>query len=714
VLGPGERADVVAAIPASATGTATLWTLDFKRQGTGGNGGQKFVNIPTVPVAHLAMTGTPAANPYTISAGTPLLTNPSVGKSVEALGAATAHFLDPATFSPAKKGMGIEDIQLTATGSGTATGINGKQGSHDFGNTDYTLVDHMDSSRYAAHIGDTLELTVSNTTQAHHPFHPHGFSMQPIDFEKPLGTVVYTFPQHEFVDTVDIPDNTTMRYRVRLDDRPLMDGVTPGGAMGRWVFHCHIFFHAVFGMISEITVTDGSGNEKPDVNADDVQVGPIDKGQVATMTGTFHDFEGDNVTLTASKGTVTKGNGTWSWSYTTGQAPGETGLVYITATDAGGKKDQAAFELVVTNNAPVLASVANGSTNEASILNVSTTFTDADASDVHTGTIDWGDGNGPKPASITEGSPGTLLASHHYGDNGTFHATATVSDGEATDSRSFDVVVANISPDATMDKSGTVLVNGVPTFLVHANQAIVFKGQVTDPGSDDLITAWDWGDGPPSPDEWQTSLVNPPGADPPNSPSIQPRNVTHQTSHTFTSVCPGAISFAATDDDAGTDSEAANVIVSGPAGTKAKNSGWWQQELRGYGNRTYTDAQRDCFLLDASALSSVFNETRDASTQAKAYDVIAIFGLLSDARMKLDRELLVAWLNYAAGAFDFNTLYDTNGDGTADTSFATAMTQAESVRNNPASSSDQLRTQYQRVLALNQKDQQCILILCVS
>ena len=54
---------------------------------------------------------------------------------------------------------------------------------------------------------------------------------------------------------------------MRLDDRPLTDGTTAGGELGRWLFHCHIFFHATNGMISElIVVTDGDGNERPNVN----------------------------------------------------------------------------------------------------------------------------------------------------------------------------------------------------------------------------------------------------------------------------------------------------------------------------------------------------------------------------------------------------------------------------------------------------------------
>jgi hypothetical protein len=57
----------------------------------------------------------------------------------------------------------------------------------------------------------------------------------------------------EFVDNFDVPGNCTLEYRVRLEDRPFADG-TPGGGVGRWVFHCHIFFHHHQGMTSELVV----------------------------------------------------------------------------------------------------------------------------------------------------------------------------------------------------------------------------------------------------------------------------------------------------------------------------------------------------------------------------------------------------------------------------------------------------------------------------
>jgi FtsP/CotA-like multicopper oxidase with cupredoxin domain len=99
-------------------------------------------------------------------------------------------------------------------------------------------------------VGDLIEFEVTNMTDAHHPFHQHGFSFQPLELCGPGGSFLYDY--NEFVDNVDIPAGHTLVYRIRLSDRPMMDGSTPGGAIGRWVFHCHVFHHAAQGMISEL------------------------------------------------------------------------------------------------------------------------------------------------------------------------------------------------------------------------------------------------------------------------------------------------------------------------------------------------------------------------------------------------------------------------------------------------------------------------------
>jgi FtsP/CotA-like multicopper oxidase with cupredoxin domain len=101
-----------------------------------------------------------------------------------------------------------------------------------------------------------MELTVTNMTGAHHPFHLHGFSVQPIKLTPRTGITgrSYVFQRKEFRDIVDVPANYTLTFRVSLDDRKKVDGSTDGGGIGRWLFHCHILPHATFGMMSELHV----------------------------------------------------------------------------------------------------------------------------------------------------------------------------------------------------------------------------------------------------------------------------------------------------------------------------------------------------------------------------------------------------------------------------------------------------------------------------
>jgi FtsP/CotA-like multicopper oxidase with cupredoxin domain len=356
LLDPGERADVVAVFPTNATGVFTLWTKDYPRTGSG------LAGIPTVPVAHFNVVGAVGGG-YSIAAGTPLLT--SIGAAVETLGAATGSLIDPSTFSPAKTGMTgpqIPDVRLT--NKSNLLGINLIHGDHDFPGVDYPDVGHMGSARYAK-LGDTLQFTVTNPGGAHHPFHLHGFSIQPISYTDTIPGVPpdgagdaspgtgpsYTFPYREFRDTVDIPAGYTLTFRVRLDDRPKMDGTTMGGGVGRWVFHCHIFFHASFGMLSEFDVVAPDGNERPYINANGTQL-EGNSGDSLTMHGQYKDPDHDTpIALSASTGTIADDGDGLHWTWTGSAAT--SSLVYVTATDPDGLKGQTAFALKI-NEPPVL------------------------------------------------------------------------------------------------------------------------------------------------------------------------------------------------------------------------------------------------------------------------------------------------------------------------------------------------------------------------
>lgn len=243
---PAGRADVVAAIPPGASGVLTLWQEDFQRVL------DTWSWTPTVPVMHLKVNG--SAGSYSIGQGIGLLS--SVGASVPALDTLTGN-LD---LKGSENGSTNPDIQLTfwtniGAFEGSIDGVPmprdftglGKDGLRSSGNPFY-----LASSRHAA-LANTMELTVTNTTGAHHPFHLHGFSFQPKSLTSSIGGRSYSFPYNEFVDILDVPAFSTLTFRVSLADRPTMDK-SVGGGLGRWLFHCHILPHATFGMMSELHV----------------------------------------------------------------------------------------------------------------------------------------------------------------------------------------------------------------------------------------------------------------------------------------------------------------------------------------------------------------------------------------------------------------------------------------------------------------------------
>ena len=70
-------------------------------------------------------------------------------------------------------------------------------------------------------------------------------------------------------------------------------------ALGRWLFHCHIFFHHHQGMISELVVTGADGREKPNVDVGGSWA-YAPSGGTATRHGHLRSPDGSPMTLTAS------------------------------------------------------------------------------------------------------------------------------------------------------------------------------------------------------------------------------------------------------------------------------------------------------------------------------------------------------------------------------------------------------------------------------
>ena len=292
----------------------------------------------------------------------------------------------------------------------------------------------------------------------------------------------------------------------------------------------------------------------------------------------------------------------------------------------------------------------------------------------------------------TEGGPGpdlgTVVDSHQYGDNGAFTITVTVFDDDDSGSDGFTLTVDNLNPTATIDLAGTMDINGTPAIVAHVGENIPFSGDSTDPGSDDLTLTWDWDDGAPSPDESTLYLVNPPAVDPLPSPSVDARDLTDDQIHAFSDACLYEVVFASMDDDGGSADDMVVVIISGNADL-TRSAGYWYQAYRGKENAPFTQEEIECFLDIVTFMSTVFNEETSVATIAQAKTLLK-GGKKRPMETIFDRQLLAAWLNFANGAINLDTLVDTDGDGVPDTTFSDIVSAAESARLNPATSPEEL------------------------
>jgi hypothetical protein len=457
--------------------------------------------------------------------------------------------------------------------------------------------------------------------------------------------------------------------------------------------------------------TTGNADTTPKVATD----GPASCTPVADIGGPYTTNEGTPVSLNAG-GSTENGDGpfTYSWDLNndgtfgdaTGKTPsfsavGQDGTypIKVKVTNGDGFSSTASTTVTVNNVTPTVTTLSTNTPQpENSPVTATIVVTDPGWLDSPTATIDWGDGKGASPLSgvLANGVPpsATLTASpsHTYGDNGTFTLTICPSDEAPGACSNTTIVVTNVNPTATIDKTGAIVVNGVATFIGHSGTPMPFKGNSTDPGSDDLTLTWNWGDSTPDvTTSYLNDPINFPGGDPFPSPTINPRDVTDSHSHTFTMACYRTVTFSALDDDAGSGSDNVAVIMTGNSGIP-QNAGYWQTQYRPRPT-AFSEAQRQCYLAIVGFMSKVFNEVTDASTVANAFNVLFVGGNGGSATQQLDRQLLTAWLNFANGGIEFGQLVDTNGDGTPDTAFSTVLANAESVRLNPASTADQLRTQ---------------------
>lgn len=228
----------------------------------------------------------------------------------------------------------------------------------------------------------------------------------------------------------------------------------------------------------------------------------LEAGQAVTATGAFTDGgANDTHTVTLNWGDLTPtttmaavGSFTSDHTYT---AVGDFTVTATVTDDAGATAVATSTVSVRTpNQAPSIVSfdVTVGSEGGSSALALA--FADVDASDTHTVSVAWGDGqttdSGTLAATVT-----TFEATHVYADTGNYPLVLTLTDSATpahTVTTSWSVSPTNVDPVL-----GTLSVSPSP---VVDHQELTLSGSFTDPGTADTFTLTvNWGAGalPPQP-----------------------------------------------------------------------------------------------------------------------------------------------------------------------------------------------------------------------
>jgi large repetitive protein len=213
------------------------------------------------------------------------------------------------------------------------------------------------------------------------------------------------------------------------------------------------------------------------------------------------DVDGDSLAYSKvgnpSHGTVTvNANGTFT--YTPAANYNGTDSFTFKANDGTVDSNVATYNVTITpvNDAPVVTSGTAASTDEASSVSASVSFTDVDSSDTHTCSINWGDGTPLATGTVVEptgSTAGTCSGSHTYADDnppGTpsdvYMATFTVKDGaSATGSASDSITVRNVNPTAAI----TGITGPVAGNIFQMGSTVTFTGSFADVGTLDTHAA---------------------------------------------------------------------------------------------------------------------------------------------------------------------------------------------------------------------------------
>lgn len=216
-------------------------------------------------------------------------------------------------------------------------------------------------------------------------------------------------------------------------------------------------------------------------------------------------IEGSQVTLDGSGSYSPTGDPityTWRGPFGTAVGPHPTvlmppGTSQVTLTVSDGIKSDST-STTVTVFPPITAEGLSISAVEGNAFNGSVaTFSDPDPTGApadYAATIDWGDGTPASGGAITKGADGTftVIGGHTYADEGSYHVTVTITDGDVPYNTAAVVDPATID-DAPLSAAGVGFLSTNP---VEHTLATFTDSNPQAPVSDFTATI-DWGDGTP-------------------------------------------------------------------------------------------------------------------------------------------------------------------------------------------------------------------------
>ncbi len=210
-----------------------------------------------------------------------------------------------------------------------------------------------------------------------------------------------------------------------------------------------------------------------------------DVGILDTHTATV-DW-GDGSAVEPATVSENNGNGVVAAAHTYAVDGPVTVTICVTDDDGGVGCDDMLVTLASTNGPLSSTGEDNATIDEGDLIQRQVAFEDANPSDTHTGTINWGDGSSGPMVVADGGSVGVGTATHRYGDNRLAAVLAEVCDdrGACSEARST-VTVNNLAPTFTV----------TPTGEVEVGQPWSLPGNWADAGVDDThVVQLDWGDG---------------------------------------------------------------------------------------------------------------------------------------------------------------------------------------------------------------------------